>query len=87
MLQKISLLFLLFSFHKILKGHKGFVNAITFDPNEGSQLASTGDDLTCRIWSLNSNQPQQETIFHLTSPGVSVCWHADEPFKVRHVTV
>ncbi|KAI8791788.1 nucleoporin Nup37 [Biomphalaria glabrata] len=66
----------------ILKGHKGFVNAITFDPNEGSQLASTGDDLTCRIWSLNSNQPQQETIFHLTSPGVSVCWHADEPFKL-----
>ncbi|XP_059153896.1 nucleoporin Nup37-like [Physella acuta] len=65
---------------KVLSGHKGFVNSITYDPSEGSQLASTGDDLTCRIWSLAEGR--QESLFQLTSPGMAVCWHSDEPFKL-----
>uniref|UniRef100_A0A0B6ZMA5 Nucleoporin Nup37 n=1 Tax=Arion vulgaris TaxID=1028688 RepID=A0A0B6ZMA5_9EUPU len=65
---------------KVLSGHKDFVNAITYDPSEGSLVASTGDDLTCRVWSVADGQ--QESLFQLTSPGVSVCWHNDEPYKL-----
>ncbi|BFZ25335.1 hypothetical protein BsWGS_28374 [Bradybaena similaris] len=65
---------------KALSGHKGFVNAVTFDPNEGSLLASTGDDLTCRVWSVADGR--QESLFQLTSPGMSVCWHTDEAYKL-----
>ncbi|XP_005109199.1 nucleoporin Nup37 [Aplysia californica] len=65
---------------KVLSGHSDYVNALTFDPNEGVLLASTGDDMTCRVWSVSDGT--QESIFQLTSPGMSVCWHADEPFKL-----
>lgn len=64
----------------ILSGHKGFVNSITYEPDEGTRLASTGDDMTCRIWALTD--VKQESIFQLTSPGVSVCWHSDERYKL-----
>ncbi|XP_041354369.1 nucleoporin Nup37-like [Gigantopelta aegis] len=63
----------------IMKGHTNFVNSITFDPSNGSQLASTGDDLTCRIW---DKEGDERMIFQLTSPGMSVCWHQEEPFKI-----
>jgi len=64
----------------VFTGHKDYVNSLTFDPNEGVLLASTGDDLTCRVWSVQEGV--QESMFRLTSPGMSVCWHADEPFKL-----
>ncbi|RUS90847.1 hypothetical protein EGW08_001354 [Elysia chlorotica] len=64
----------------ILWGHKGFVNALTFDPTEGTHLASTGDDLTCRVW--NVAEAQQEILYQLTSPGMAVAWHGDEPYKL-----
>ncbi|XP_071115074.1 nucleoporin Nup37-like [Haliotis cracherodii] len=60
-------------------GHNDFVNAVTFDPGDGSKFASTGDDLTCRIW---STEGQQLLVFQLTSPGMSVCWHSEEPLKI-----
>ncbi|GFO12359.1 nucleoporin nup37 [Plakobranchus ocellatus] len=65
---------------KILWGHKGFVNALTFDPSEGIHLASTGDDMTCRVWTVVD--AQQAFLFQLTSPGMAVAWHSDEPYKL-----
>lgn len=65
---------------KILWGHKSFVNALTFDPSEGTHLASTGDDLTCRVWSVT--ECKQEVLYQLTSPGMAVAWHGDEPYKL-----
>lgn len=64
---------------QVLKGHSDFVNSVTFAPNEEDQVASTGDDLTCRVWSL---QEQDSVVFKLTAPGMTVCWHPDEPLKL-----
>ncbi|KAK7108255.1 hypothetical protein V1264_016024 [Littorina saxatilis] len=64
---------------QVLQGHTGFVNSVTFAPNDDDQLASTGDDLTCRVWSRDSDE---SLVFKLTAPGMAVCWHPDEPLKV-----
>lgn len=75
------ILFLLLPFDQILLGHTSFVNSLTFDPREGSHLASTGDDMTCRVWSVDSGK--EERVLQLSAPGMAVCWHADELHKVR----
>jgi len=64
---------------QVLEGHTDFINSLTFDPNTGSQLASAGDDHWCRIWGQDGNQVLS---FPLGAPGMSVCWHKEEPMKV-----
>ncbi|ESO89119.1 hypothetical protein LOTGIDRAFT_203162 [Lottia gigantea] len=61
------------------EGHSSYVNSVTFEPNQGEQIASTGDDLTCRIWNKDGDML---TLFQLTSPGMSVCWHNEEDMKI-----
>ena len=67
-------------FPQILEGHTDFINSLTFDPDAGDQLASVGDDKWCKIWDRDGNQ---QLSFSLSAPGMSVCWHRDEPLKVR----
>lgn len=69
---------------QVLKGHTDFVNSVTFAPGDDGQLASTGDDLTCRVW---SRETEECMMFNLTAPGMAVCWHPDEPLKVGEETV
>ncbi|XP_014768706.1 nucleoporin Nup37 [Octopus bimaculoides] len=67
-----------------LSGHKSFINAIAYEPNVGQQLASVGDDNTCRIWETSGEESKTKEVlcFYLMSPGVSVCWHYEEPKKI-----
>ena len=74
----VYVLFILFP--QILEGHTDFINSLTFDPDAGDQLASVGDDKWCKIWDRDGNQ---QLSFSLSAPGMSVCWHRDEPLKVR----
>lgn len=72
-------------FHlQILEGHTSYINDLTFDPDQGEQLASTSDDLSCRIWSRDGSQV---TCFQLGSPGMSIGWHRDDPMKVWHKAI
>ncbi|KAL3865038.1 hypothetical protein ACJMK2_006671 [Sinanodonta woodiana] len=64
---------------KIIKGHTGYINSLVFDPMGGEQLASTGDDMTCRLWGPEGDQA---LCFNLGAPGMSVCWHPEEPMKI-----
>jgi len=70
-----------------LEGHKDYVNAIAFLEN-GQQLASTGDDLTARVWSLKEEAdedgvtPEVVAVFPLGSPGVALGWHSEDPAKL-----
>ncbi|CAL8322977.1 unnamed protein product [Lota lota] len=64
---------------KLMEGHSSYINQLVFEPTEGKQIASVSDDHTCRVWDLDGN----ETInFRLRSPGVSVCWHPEEVYKL-----
>ncbi|KAL7882433.1 hypothetical protein SRHO_G00000910 [Serrasalmus rhombeus] len=64
---------------KVMEGHTSYINHLVFEPTEGKQIASVSDDHTCRVWDLDGN----ETVsFRLWSPGVSVCWHPEEVFKL-----
>uniref|UniRef100_A0A5F8AU40 Nucleoporin 37 n=1 Tax=Macaca mulatta TaxID=9544 RepID=A0A5F8AU40_MACMU len=65
--------------YKVLEGHTDFINGLVFDPKEGQEIASVSDDHTCRIWNLEGVQTAH---FVLHSPGMSVCWHPEETFKV-----
>uniref|UniRef100_A0A452QUZ9 Nucleoporin 37 n=1 Tax=Ursus americanus TaxID=9643 RepID=A0A452QUZ9_URSAM len=65
--------------YKVLEGHSDFINGLVFDPKEGQEIASVSDDHTCRIWNLEGMQTAH---FVLHSPGMSVCWHPEETFKV-----
>ncbi|XP_028672346.1 LOW QUALITY PROTEIN: nucleoporin Nup37 [Erpetoichthys calabaricus] len=64
---------------KVVEGHSDYINQLVFEPREGHQIASVSDDLTCRIWDLDG---KQETSFLLHSPGMSVCWHLEDAFKL-----
>lgn len=63
----------------LLEGHTSYVNDVSFDCDRGEKLASVGDDNTCRVW---SSQGRELACFSLGAPGMSVCWHQQEPFKV-----
>uniref|UniRef100_A0A673TMY1 Nucleoporin Nup37 n=1 Tax=Suricata suricatta TaxID=37032 RepID=A0A673TMY1_SURSU len=65
--------------YKVLEGHSDFINGLVFEPKEGQELASVSDDHTCRIWNLEGMQTAH---FVLHSPGMSVCWHPEETFKL-----
>ncbi|XP_036184859.1 nucleoporin Nup37-like [Myotis myotis] len=65
--------------YKVLEGHSDFINGLVFDPKEGQGIASVSDDHTCRIWNLDGVQTSH---FALNSPGMSVCWHPEESFKL-----
>uniref|UniRef100_A0A3Q2GWD9 Nucleoporin Nup37 n=1 Tax=Equus caballus TaxID=9796 RepID=A0A3Q2GWD9_HORSE len=65
--------------YKVLEGHSDFINGLVFDPKEGQEIASVSDDHTCRIWNLEGIQIAH---FVLHSPGMSVCWHPEETFKL-----
>ncbi|XP_017748944.1 PREDICTED: nucleoporin Nup37 isoform X2 [Rhinopithecus bieti] len=65
--------------YKVLEGHTDFINGLVFDPKEGQEIASVSDDHSCRIWNLEGVQTAH---FVLHSPGMSVCWHPEETFKL-----
>ncbi|KAJ8261999.1 hypothetical protein GJAV_G00160950 [Gymnothorax javanicus] len=64
---------------KLMEGHTDYVNHLVFEPSEGKQVASVSDDHTCRLWDLDGNLT---ATFPLRSPGMSVCWHPEEIFKL-----
>ncbi|KAK1168877.1 nucleoporin Nup37 [Acipenser oxyrinchus oxyrinchus] len=64
---------------KVMDGHSDYINDLVFDPREGQQIASVSDDHTCRIWDLDGSQ---KISFLLRSPGMSVCWHPEDAFKL-----
>ncbi|KAK3545002.1 hypothetical protein QTP86_032707 [Hemibagrus guttatus] len=63
----------------VMEGHSSYINHVVFEPTEGKQIASVSDDHTCRVWDLEGNESM---LFRLWSPGVSVCWHPVEVFKL-----
>uniref|UniRef100_A0A1B0C2F2 Uncharacterized protein n=1 Tax=Glossina palpalis gambiensis TaxID=67801 RepID=A0A1B0C2F2_9MUSC len=63
-----------------LKGHTNYVNEISWS-NECEFLASVSDDNSCKIWCSESNYDNIIT-FCLSSAGMSVKWHPDDPNKV-----
>ena len=84
LLQSYLVYVLCMIFPQILEGHTDFINSLTFDPDTGDQLASVGDDKWCKIWDRDGNQ---QLSFSLSAPGMSVCWHRDEPLKVRCIVI
>ncbi|NXW60043.1 NUP37 protein, partial [Eurystomus gularis] len=60
-------------------GHSDYINDLVFAPKEGQEIASVSDDHTCRVWDLEGNEKAH---FVLRSPGMSVCWHPEEAFKL-----
>ncbi|PIK57464.1 putative nucleoporin Nup37 [Apostichopus japonicus] len=64
---------------KVVSGHKGFINDVSFESTEGSVVASVGDDCRCRLW---SEEFSQQTEFTLQSPGMSVSFNPLEPNKL-----
>lgn len=64
---------------KVMEGHTSYINHVVFEPTEGKQIASVSDDHTCRIWDLEGNETMS---LRLWSPGVTVCWHPEEMFKL-----
>ncbi|XP_078273252.1 nucleoporin Nup37 [Rhinoraja longicauda] len=64
---------------QVIEGHTDYINDLVFDPINGKQIASVSDDHTCRIWDLDGNQ---KTSFLLHSPGMSLCWHPEDVFKL-----
>jgi len=79
-----------------LEGHSDYINDVVFLEN-GHQLASTGDDLTARVWTLKSPSnspdatstddspdapPEMTASFPLGSPGIALGWHPDDPAKL-----
>lgn len=69
-----------FSLFQILGEHRDYINSISFHPEQGDLVASAGDDYTCRVWSLEG---REFACFPLGAPGMSVCWHSQDPGKVR----
>lgn len=63
-----------------LEGHTDYINCISYEP-EGEILASVSDDHTCKLWMIKEDQKCAAT-FYLNSPGMSACWHSEEPCKL-----
>ncbi|XP_074661061.1 nucleoporin Nup37-like [Tubulanus polymorphus] len=65
---------------RVIEGHTDYINDVTFDPDKGDQIATVSDDLSCRIF--DSTDGSQKVLFPLGSPGMSVCWHQEDPLKL-----
>ncbi|KAI9575846.1 hypothetical protein GQX74_005618 [Glossina fuscipes] len=63
-----------------LKGHTNYVNEISWS-NKCEFLELVSDDNSCKIWCFESNYDNIIT-FCLSSAGMSVKWHPDDPNKV-----
>lgn len=66
---------------KVLDGHTDFINDVACNPANDDifYLASTSDDLTCKLWSSNGEESAR---FQLGAPGMSVCIHEREHRKL-----
>lgn len=64
---------------QVLSGHTDFINEVSYDP-ESNFVASVSDDNTARIWSTLDYSCI--AVLHLMSPGMSTCWHKDDPAKL-----
>lgn len=65
---------------KPLKGHTDYVNSVVYEPETGDLIASCSDDHTARMWNCTTGKSLHT--FHLSSPGMSVCWHPSETGKI-----
>eukprot|EP01135_Chromosphaera_perkinsii_P010616 Nk52_evm16s2192 gene=Nk52_evmTU16s2192 len=65
---------------EMLPGHSSYINEVAFSPTQGEFIASVGDDLNCKLWDIKTLE--EKFVFRLNSPGMSVCWHEKEPFKL-----
>lgn len=65
---------------EIIGEHRDYINDISYE-SEGELLASVSDDHSCKLWAIKDEQKCLST-FHLTSPGMSVCWHNEESGKL-----
>ncbi|UXI16092.1 BUD31 protein [Sarcoptes scabiei] len=64
-------------------GHINHINDMAFEPINGDYLASTGDDCMCIIRSLKENNcNKSDTRIMLSSPGMTLKWHKNEPNKL-----
>lgn len=55
------------------------MNAVSYE-SEGELVASVSDDHTCKLWAVKDQKCY--SVFYLTSPGMSVCWHSEESGKL-----
>lgn len=63
-----------------LRGHKDYVNDIAW-VCDGDLLASVSDDFTCKFWNTSTDY-ENDITFCLSSAGMSVKSHPDDPNKV-----
>ncbi|KAG1650765.1 Nucleoporin Nup37 [Nymphon striatum] len=63
-----------------IEGHTDYINAIAFEPDHGRQIVSVSDDHTCRVWGTLDGS--SSACFPLTSAGVGVKWHVNDPAKL-----
>ncbi|KAK2160366.1 hypothetical protein LSH36_135g05026 [Paralvinella palmiformis] len=64
---------------EVIGSHSAYINAIAVHPSQGEHIATVSDDLTCRVW---SSQGEPDICFPLTTPGVAVSWHSEQPEKL-----
>ena len=69
--------------HQFIIGHTDYINDMSFEPETGNLLASTSDDCTCCVWSIDdSDKNKLDMKILLSSPGMNVKWHPSEPNKL-----
>jgi len=61
-------------------GHTDYINSLIYEPEKGEHIASASDDHTCRVWGAADGA--QKACFPLSSPGMAVCWHTEDPLKL-----
>ncbi len=66
---------------RVLKGHKDYVNTLTYHPEDnGGQLVSGSDDHTVALWDSNTGQHLHTVTFD--SPVMKTMWHPEEVSKL-----
>ncbi|XP_076057673.1 nuclear pore complex protein Nup37 [Oratosquilla oratoria] len=59
-----------------LRGHNDYINCIAYSGDNGTNIASVSDDHSVRVWNVTTREEVAK--FLLTSPGMSVKFHADD---------